>query len=159
MDTSAEDPVVFDIVPPRKNALQGLGFESFGEYRMWCLREGYQDGLRPRQSQQLALHRVTGARAAHDTEERRGLIRKTVAGQVVGRPDAYDWLEGDEAARQALVRLLLYVNRYVDVLSLRKLSRSAYRHRLLIHGLVELAHHHCRWIRPPEAWSTRIASE
>ena len=144
----------FEIVPPREKDLRALGFASFADYRLWCLREGYEDGLsRSKTERQLVL--PTGETASHDTEERREIVRKYVAGEVDWRPDAYDWLEGDDEAKQALLRLMLHVNRYMDVLKLKRLTKRG-RSQGLIYGLVALAHHHRRWIRPIEGWSTPL---
>ena len=146
----------FEIVPPQEKDLRELGFASFADYRLWCLREGYEDGLgRSKTERQLALPLPTGETASHDTEERRETIRRTVAGQVDWRPDAYGLLEGDDEAKQALLQLMLHVNRYVDVLKLKRLARGD-RSRGLIDGLVALAYHHRRWIRPLEKWSSPL---
>jgi len=85
--------------------------------------------------------------------ERRQLLEQLVAGTYppyhAGLVD--QWL-GDEAeARQAFRRLVLHVDRFINVLRSRRLYPVG-RHRLLVHGLLALARHHRRWIRPVEEW-------
>jgi len=137
--------------------LPALGFASFAEYRLWCLREGYEDGLGLSRSERQRPSPVpTEEKASHDTEERREAIRQTVAGELNGRSEAYGWLEGDEEAKQALLRLMLHVNHYMDVLRRKRLHWQIGRYRELIAGLVSLAYHHRRWIRPVEMWSSPL---
>ncbi|NKB71427.1 MAG: hypothetical protein GKR89_30510 [Candidatus Latescibacteria bacterium] len=143
----------FALVPPRQEDLQALGFASFAEYRLWCLREGYEDGLgRSKAERQPVLPLPTGQTAPHDTQERQEKIRRMVA----GRTDAYGWLEGNDGARQALLRLMLHANGYVDVLKRKLLPKEIGRYPRLIAGLVALAYHHQHWIRPVEEWRSPL---
>jgi hypothetical protein len=120
----------FTSVPPKEKDLPALGFASFAEYRLWCLREGYEDGLgRSKPERQQASPIPSMEKAPHDTEERREAIRQTVAGEVDGRSEAYGWLEGDEEGKQALLRLMLHVNHYMDVLKRKRLHWQIGRYR------------------------------
>ena len=145
----------YEVIPPHKKDLQALGFASFADYRLWCLRNGWEDGLGRSEAERRAALQATGETAPHDTQERREVIRQTVVGEVDWRPDTYKWIEGNEEVTQALLRLMLHVNRYMNVLHLKKLSKGG-RHRDLICGLVAVAYHHRRWIRPLEEWSTLL---
>ncbi|MBT4098498.1 MAG: hypothetical protein HOE86_12680 [Gemmatimonadetes bacterium] len=146
-------------MPPQEPDLASFGFGSFQEYRLWCLCQGYSDGL---SISQADLPQPAGAyegrRALHDTEARRLAIRRTVAG-VVERSDAFDALDNSDAGRNALLDLMLHTNRYMDVLKTKLLSREVGRHRELSYGLVALALHHDRWIRPVESWISPLPTQ
>ena len=69
---------------------------------------------------------------------------------------AWGWLADDEDACDAYRRLLLRLDRYQDVLKHRNLCRSGGEYRSARQGLAALAHHHRRWIRPPEEWTSTV---
>jgi len=96
-----------------------------------------------------------GRGAPHDTEERRDAIRKTISGDAE-RSEAYDGLDRNPGAQASLLRMMLHANRYLDVLRLKLLAREVGRHRELSYGLVALALHHDRWIRPVESWTSPL---
>lgn len=85
--------------------------------------------------------------------DRRQLLEQLVAGAYppyhAGLVD--QWLGDDTEARQAFRRLVLHVDRFINVLRSKRLYPVG-RYQLLLHGLLALARHHRRWIRPVEEW-------
>ena len=153
MDT---DKTPYRSAPPRERDLAAVGFDSFLEYRLWCLRNGYTDGLRGSQPEPWRTARSPrNGGAPHDTEERRAAIRKTIAGDTE-RSEAYDCLDRNPEAQAALLRMMLHANRYLDVLRLKLLAPEVGRHRELSYGLVALALHHDKWMRPVESWTSPL---
>ena len=151
-------PQVFESIPPANKNLRAFGFESFIEYRLWCLQEGLQDGL-GRGEAELRLRLQTTVCeeiAEHHTEERRQIINKLVAGESRWGAEGLKWLKGDAEKVAAFRRLLLHCDRYMDALNSRRLVHDV-RHRALSSGLAALAYHHDRWIRPLEEWSVPLA--
>lgn len=64
------------------------------------------------------------------------------------------YLGDDQEARHALRRLLLHVDRYMNVLRSRKFYSAGRRgHTSQIDGLAAIAFHHRRWVRPVEDWA------
>ena len=71
----------FEIVPPKEEDLDALGFASFADYRVWCLCKGFKDGLSQTNAERQPTL-STGQMAVHDTQDRREAIRRTIAGEV-----------------------------------------------------------------------------
>jgi len=94
--------------------------------------------------------------APHHTEERRQWLADVVSRAIRWQEDAFKWIEGDEGAIDAFRRLLLRLDRYQDLHRVRRLCRAGGSYRNSVRGLAPLAHHHRRWIRPPECWSTTV---
>jgi hypothetical protein len=87
--------------------------------------------------------------------ERRQHIEDIVSGTRVVRKDIIGQSLGEDVeARQALLRLLLHVDRFIDVLKPGNFSPRGRRgHRRLLDGLIVVAFHHRQWLRPVEDWA------
>lgn len=149
------EPSTFEVIPPLREHLTALGFESFRQYRHWCKCRGLVDGMQKGTKKgQTGDQQPRNQRPAPPlAPDRRQLLEQIASGGYSSyRSGLVDQWLGDAAeARQALRQLLLHVDRFINVLR----SRAFYpvgRHRLLLHGLVTLAHHRRRWIRPLEVW-------
>ena len=89
-------------------------------------------------------------------EERRQFLEEIVDGtrESYRRGVVKECRGDDREARQALLRLLLHVDRYLNVLRARKFYSSGRRgYTGLLAGLTAAAFHHHRWIRPVEDWA------
>lgn len=88
--------------------------------------------------------------------ERRQFLEDLVYSTEGGRQKHLieEGLGQDPEAKSALLRMLLHVDRYVNVLRARKFYASGRRgYTSLLAGLVAVAYHHRRWLRPVEDWS------
>ena len=110
--------------------------------------------------------------AAHHTEARRQQLaamadRAMLMGHVQkhSQPErrwrswqeiAFEWLGDDDEALDVFRRLLLSLDRYQDVLKHRKLCRGGGEYRSAVCGLAAMAHHHRRFIREPESWTSTV---
>ena len=152
--TPAASPA-FEVIPPQRQHLEALGFESFKQYRRWCESRGLADGLKKVKTRPQVDKSRDGIRRPVQqlTPERRQLLEQFVAGELSSyRAGLIDqWLGQDKEARQALWRLLLHVDRFINVLKNKRFYPVG-SHRLLLHGLLALAYHHRRWMRPLEEW-------
>ncbi len=151
-----EAPRTFSVIPPRPQHLAEWGFESFRAYRLWCLRQGLEDGLGKKKHRAAQCPKDEEEIAAHHTEERRQRLVRFADGEDDWTPDVLLWLRGNKPAQQAFLSLLLHVDRYMDALKFHKIRANG-KYRSLIHGLAALAYHHQRWIRPLEEWSCALA--
>ena len=94
--------------------------------------------------------------AEHYQEERILRLRELAATPIPGASRAYDWIGGDTEAIEAFRRLMVRLDRYQDVRQNRRLCRTGGSYRGALHGLAALAHHHSRWIKPPESWHSTV---
>ena len=108
--------------------------------------------------------------AGHHTEARREQLasmvsRSMVAGKIRDTEPcqrrhwqeiAFDWVADGPDAHDAFLRLLLRLDRYQDVLRYRRLCRTGGEYGSVLRGLAALAHHHRRWIRSPEDWTSAV---
>ena len=94
--------------------------------------------------------------APHHTSERQQQIAEMAARPIRWQEDAFRWIEGNEGAIDAFRRLLLRMDRYHDALRAKKLVRSDANFGSTVDGLAALAHHHRRWIRPLEDWTSAV---
>ena len=94
--------------------------------------------------------------AGHYTAERRQLLTEMAARPIRWQEDAHRWIEGDEEAIDAFRRLLLRLDRYQDLRRVRRLCRAGGDYRDAVRGLAALAHHHRRWVRQPESWTSTV---
>ena len=92
----------------------------------------------------------------HHTEERRRWLADRASTPIRWQEDAFRWVEGDEGAIAAFRRLMIRLDRYQDLYRVRRLCRSGGHYRDSVRGLAALAHHHRRWIRPPESWTSNV---
>lgn len=156
------EPSAFEVIPPRREYLTDLGFESFRQYRHWCQCRGLVDGMKKDKNKgQTDSQHLRNQRPAPSLAPERRQQLEQIAGSVYSsiawpKPSYHSnlvdqWLGDDTEARQALCRLFLHVDRFFDVLRGKRFYPVG-RHRLLLHGLLALAYHHRRWIRPLEEW-------
>jgi hypothetical protein len=117
-------------IPIDAKHLHAFGFESFRNYRLWCLRQGLVHGL-PKGGHRLGLQQTDEQEIApHHTEERRQHIEELGAGKFPWNPSVkpidwlggpgikpINWLKGDQEKLAAFKRLLLHVDRYMDVIT------------------------------------------
>ena len=94
--------------------------------------------------------------AAHYTAERRQRLAEMAGGPIRWREDSYRWIEGDEGAVDAFRQLLLRLDRYQDLLRMRRLCKAGGAYRDALTGLAALAHHYRRWVRQPETWRSTV---
>ena len=148
----------FEVIPPLRQDLVALGFKSFRQYRHWCSCRGLVDGLkRGKKTRQVGTQRTQRMRKQRPSPplppERRRFLEQIAASEYPSyRADLINqWLGDDAETRQAFRRLLLHVDRLMNVLR-KRLFYPVGRHRYLVHGLLALAYHHHRWIRPLETW-------
>ncbi len=92
----------------------------------------------------------------HHTEERRQRLVEFAAAPNRYAKSAFRWVEDDPGAIDAYGRALNRLDRYQDVLGFKRLCRAGGSYRSALYGLAALAHHHRRWIRQPETWSSTI---
>lgn len=88
--------------------------------------------------------------------ERRQLLEGIASGTYDSfRRDLVRRCLGEDAdARDALRRLLLHVDRYLDVLRTRKFYPAGSRgYMSVLAGLIAVAFHHRKWLRPVEDWT------
>ena len=143
-------------VPPQPQHLKELGFKSITEYRLWCLRYGLEDGMPRRALERRAPTQTDNDQqiAPHHTPERRkDISERFTEGTYPFDADHFVWLRDDAPAREALLRLLLHVDLYMNATNTRRVFKGIGRHNI-VHGLAALAYHHRRWIRPLEDWSS-----
>lgn len=151
--------------------IKSLGLISVSSYKLWCRRNGFSTSLEKSSSEQEAECAFLTAQAVpsdpriHKNHSPRtaGYIQRIASGEFDGQPlsSMMSWIrtffeEADEVdgGRQALLRLLLHVGKYANLLhskqALRMLGQS--RRNFIISGLSQLALHHKDWIRPVEEW-------
>jgi len=152
------DEVAFEVIPPQRQDLSTFGFETFKQYRHWCSCRGLIDGLKKgsRSRQRFVDQRNRNQRPAPPlTLERRAFLEQIANGHYPNSSWYSKEIEkgvGDNTEmRRAFLRLILHVDRYMQVLRSKKFYRAGqYKH--FLHGLLALAHHHNRWLRPVEEW-------
>ena len=97
--------------------------------------------------------------AEHHTEQRRQVIEDLIADRVDcwrrEWREVLGWLAGDPRAVDMFRRLLLHVDRYMDVL-LGKRIYSDVTYPPLWYALAALAFYHERWIRTIESWASPV---
>ena len=148
-----------------------LGLISVSSYKLWCLRHGFEATLgksREERAGELAHLEALRAPADPDTHpnhdpRRADRIQRIAAGQLgdAKLTDIDSRVRGlfadvrdVPAAHEALLRLLLQVERYSGLLRCTRGSRRVSRceGNLVISGLSQLARHHQHWLRPVEDW-------
>ena len=148
-----------------------LGLISISSYKLWCQRHGFsmrleksptdrEDELEFVRRQQTPVDPAAGKK--HDPR-RADDIRGVAAGRFEGKTvtefvarvrTLFSEVTDVERGRQALLRLLLHVERYGNLLVCRRGLGSGHAHRnLVFSGLSQLARHHSDWIRPVECWT------
>ena len=147
---------------PIEEHVAALEFHSILAYHLWCHRSGFDSGLEKdgeqrRLEREAARHR---SQAPHLTEKRLQMHRRLAAGDadeevvkdgLFSAYEAYKLLEGDDGAREALLKLFIHVDRYIDVQSTKQVFPKG-NHKSMAWGLGQLARHHRRWLRPLEDW-------
>ena len=94
--------------------------------------------------------------APHHTAQRQQQITKMATQPIKWQEAAFRWIERDKRAIDAFRRLLLRMDRYHDVLRNKRLVRQDGNYGPMVGGLAALAHHHGRWIRSPEDWTSTV---
>jgi hypothetical protein len=148
----------FEVVAPLRQDLEAFGFKTFRQYRHWCVTNGLVDGLK-RGKRQLppAWVRYHQQEPASTLISERQLFLEQIA---TGRYPYVSWhtlaiektLGDDREMRQVLLRLMLHVDRFMNVMRSKKFYQVG-SHKNLLYGLLALAYHHPRWLRPLEDWS------
>ena len=153
-DFAPADVELFDPNTVSWDQLAKLGFESYRNFALWCVRAGLaqkdDDAAIAAAWQQLSQHPPPPPREVDDL--RRQTLERLVSDTFRWRGTKVDWLAGDKGAQEAFGRLLLHVDCFMDV----KIGKNMYRggrYKRLLHGLITLASHHRDWIRPLEEWS------
>lgn len=94
----------------------------------------------------------------HHTQERRQLLEEVITGQhkkYKRRIETIDQINKDPEALHALQRLVMHVDRYMDVLKVQSVLNL--KQSRLLKGLVALALQHKHWLRPPEDWHIQLS--
>ncbi|MGY8824125.1 MAG: PcfJ domain-containing protein [Candidatus Latescibacterota bacterium] len=148
----------FEVVAPLRQDLEGFGFKTFRQYRHWCATNGLVDGLkRGKRKLPPACYRDHN----QDPALPPSLGRQQFLEQIATDRYPYDsWhtlaikktLGDDREKRQALLRLLLHIDRFMNVMRSKKFYNFG-SHKNLMYGLLAIAYHHQRWLRPLEDWS------
>ncbi len=155
-------------LPPIEEHVAALGFHSVLAYRLWCHRSGFDSGLEKdgeqrRLEREAARHRP---QAPHLTEKRLQMHRRLAAGDANKEAikgglwsayEAYKLLEGDDDAREALLKLFIHVDHYTDALSTKRIFPQE-SNKSMAWGLSQLARYHQRWLRPLEDWRPDAAN-
>lgn len=148
----------FKVIPPLRRDLADFGFDNFTQYKEWCAHNGLIDGLKKGRGSRSVFveQRDRNRRPAPPlSNQRRQLLEQIATDRYAystWHTRAVERTLGDDAqARQALLRLLLHADRYIQVLRNKKVYRIG-KHKYLLYGLLALAHHHRRWLRPVEDW-------
>ena len=148
----AADPA-FAAVVPTWEELAKVGFESLKSYQNWCRLSGMDDGLdREQPANWLERHLAEALTPKRPlTEKRQQTLEQLAAGQLPWKGFVVEWLGKDAEAHKAFRRLVLHVDGFINVITAKSIYKPGhYRH--LTHGLLALARHHHRWIRPLEKW-------
>ncbi len=159
IDATPTDTPAFEVIPPLRQDLSAFGFETFKQYRDWCACNDLVDGLKKGRGARLLAFIGGPDRSQRPvpplTRERQYFLEQIVTNRYPysrWQTRAIEESIGDDAATQrALLRLLLHVDRYMPVMRSKKLYRTG-THKEFMHGLLALAHHHHRWLRPLEEW-------
>ncbi len=152
-----------------KAHLSALGLISLSAYKLWCRRSGFsmdRDKSQAERDSELAFARAAAASTDHDRSHaprRADYIKRIAAGEFDGKPvtefgsrvrKLFAEVDDVDGGRQALLRLLLQVEKYGNLLNntigYRGLG-STYRNQVFS-GLAQLARHHQDWVHSPEEW-------
>ena len=153
----------------REDHLAALGLISTSAYKLWCRRSGFAMDLEKSEAERAAeLAFAREQAAASDIGRSHSLhraeyIERIAAGELDGKPvteigsrvrTLFAEVDDIDGGRQALLRLLLHVEKYGNLLNnssgFRGLGKT--NRNQVISGLSQLARHHQAWIRRPEDW-------
>ena len=134
--------------------LAKLGFESYRHFELWCVRSGQaqKDDTAAIAAAWLRLQAAPPTPPREVDLLRRQTLERLVTDEFRWRGQKINWLADNPGAQDAFKRLLLHVDRFMDV----KLGKNVYRggrYKRLLQALMALAYHHRDWIRPLEEWS------
>ena len=143
--------------------IRALGLTSVKEYQAWCLENGHSAALCEKTeplSKESAL--ATLAAAKRQMGRSRHVIEQIACGEVAEEQlktillrkihAGFADLDGD--GRQALLSLLLHVERRADLLNITRGAACWGRRpgNTFVEGLIGLARYHREWLRPVAAW-------
>jgi hypothetical protein len=151
--------------------IKTLGLFSISSYKLWCKRNGFPMSLEKTPDQLQVehehYHRITEPEdpriQKNHSPQRADYIRRIAAGDFDGQPlssgmssirKLFEDIADIPAAHAPLLRLLLHVEKYADLLhtkpAFNRLGNSG--RNQVFSGLSQLARHHQHWIRPVEEW-------
>ena len=155
--------------------IRSLGLQGVDDYRAWCDRHGFSRRTQKHWRQRLkerafATRAAADARLARKKSELRRpervierIFRGEVPEDVVTQPylgavcRAYEAAKQCRHTRRALLRLLLHVCRYGDLLSLEPViaEYGCQEGNSLVEGVIALGRRWAGWQRPVEDWRPR----
>ena len=159
--------------------IESLGLISVAAYKLWCRRNGFPVTLE-KTAEDLEEERAcfsvedgpSDPRVSKDHSPRRAeLIQRMAEGEfersslnlIVGQPlisiltrirGLFAEVAGVKAGRESLLRLLLHVEKYADLLHCDRVypNQGHSQRNMVISGISQLGLHHESWIRPVEDW-------
>jgi hypothetical protein len=148
-----------------------LGLFSISSYKLWCKRNGFPMSLEKTPDELHVehehYHRISAPEdprvQKNHTAQRTDYIKRIADREFEGQPlsSGMSWIRRSfsevtdvEGGHEALLRLLLHVEKYGDLMHTKpasgRLGNSA--RNQIVAGLSQLARHHAHWIRPIEQW-------
>ena len=143
--------------------IQALGLETIDEYRIWCLENGFSEGLnkkpklldKERQLATLTMAKRQMSRLQHTIAQiRAGDIDADDLKTDVLRKIHAAFADQAEDGRAALTQLLQHLERNADLLNTTlALTRwGPQPGNTFVEAVLALGRHHHDWLRPIEAW-------
>ena len=159
--------------------IESLGLISVSAYKLWCRRNGFPIRLE-KSEEELKSERGSIAEEEersdsrvqkHHDPRRAELIQRMADGEfegrsltsIMGQPlisvmsrirGLFEEVAEVEGGREALLRLLLHVEKYADLLHCDQVypNQGHSQRNFVVSGLSQLVLHHGSWIRPVEEW-------